>query len=97
MGLIQVLRPDVPEPPAPAFAPAPRRELPEAPVIGLIANGKPLARELLTVLAAELSAALGRECELTWLEKPAASAVISAEEATAMAVRAHIVISGLGD
>jgi hypothetical protein len=97
MGLIQVYRPDVPEPPAPAFALAPRRELPAAPVIGLIPNGKPLARELLAVLAQELSAAVGRACELTWLEKPAASAVISAEEATAMAVRAHIVISGLGD
>jgi hypothetical protein len=97
MGLIEILRPDVPDPPAPAFAPAPRRELPEAPVIGLIPNGKPLAKELLGVLAGELSAALGRPCTLTWLEKPAASAVISAEEATAMAVRAHIVISGLGD
>jgi hypothetical protein len=97
MSLIQVYRPDVPEPPAPQFALAPRRELPEAPVIGLIPNGKPLAKELLGVLARELSAALGRPCTLTWLEKPAASAVISAEEATAMAVRAHIVISGLGD
>jgi hypothetical protein len=72
---------------------AERRELPDRPVIGLIANGKPLAKELLGVLADEID---GR-AEIVWLEKPAASAVISAEEAKSMAVRAHVVISGLGD
>ena len=93
MGMIRVLRPDVTDSPPAAVALAPRRELPERPVIGLIPNGKPLARELLEILAHEIHP----RCEIEWLQKPAASAVISAEEAKVMAVRAHIVISGLGD
>jgi hypothetical protein len=97
MTTIQVLRPDVPEPLRPALTPAPRRALPDAAAIGLIANGKPLARELLAVLADEIARRLERRLEPIWLEKPSASAQIGAEEAGAMAVRAHIVISGLGD
>ena len=93
MGMIRVLRPDVTDAPPAAVALAPRRELPERPVIGLIPNGKPLARELLEILAHEIDPRF----EIVWLQKPAASAVISAEEAKVMAVRAHVVISGLGD
>ena len=91
--MIRVLRPDVTDAPPAAVALAARRELPERPVIGLIPNGKPLARELLEILAHEIDPRF----EIVWLQKPAASAVISAEEAKVMAVRAHIVISGLGD
>jgi hypothetical protein len=97
MTLIQVLRPDVTEPPKPAMTRAPRRALPATATIGLVPNGKPLARELLAVLADEIAQRLERRLELVWLEKPSASAQISAEEAGAMAVRAHIVITGLGD
>jgi hypothetical protein len=95
--MIRVLRPDVTEAPAPALEPAPRQALPEDPVIGLIANGKPLAKELLGILAGEIAANLGRRVETAWLEKPSAAYQISAEEADVMAVRAHIVITGLGD
>ena len=97
MGLIRVLRPDVADSPATALTLARRESLPEHPVIGLIANGKPLAKELLAVLAEEIAERLRTPVELAWLEKPAASYVISAEEANVMAVRAHVVISGLGD
>jgi hypothetical protein len=97
MGMIRVLRPDVTDAPPTAVRLAERRELPDRPVIGLIANGKPLAKELLAILADEVGTRLGRPVELEWLVKPAASAVISAEEAKVMAVRAHVVISGLGD
>jgi len=97
MTLIRVLRPDVPEPPRAAMNLAPRRELPDTATIGLIANGKPLARELLAVLADEIARRLERNLERVWLEKPSASSQISAEEAGSMAVRAHIVITGLGD
>jgi hypothetical protein len=97
VSLLRVLRPDVTEAPALALTLAPRRPLPEQPVIGLIANGKPLAKELLAVLAGEMAAQLGRRVEPAWLEKPSAAYQISAEEADVMAVRAHIVISGLGD
>jgi hypothetical protein len=87
----------VTEPPRAAIPPAPRRALADGATIGLIANGKPLARELLAVLADEIARRLGRKLETAWLEKPSASSQISAEEAGSMAVRAHIVITGLGD
>ncbi len=93
MTEIRVLRPDVADAPPAAVTLAERRALPERPVIGLIPNGKPLARELLEILAHEIDPRF----EIVWLQKPAASAVISAEEAKVMAVRAHVVISGLGD
>jgi hypothetical protein len=93
MTEIRVLRPDVTDAPPAAVTLAERRALPERPVIGLIPNGKPLARELLAILAHEIDPRF----EIVWLQKPAASAVISAEEAKVMAVRAHVVISGLGD
>jgi ethanolamine utilization microcompartment shell protein EutL len=95
--MIRVLRPDVTEAPAAALELPIRRALPEQPVIGLIANGKPLAKELLAILAGEIAANLGRRVELAWLEKPSAAYQISAEEADVMAVRAHIIITGLGD
>jgi hypothetical protein len=94
---ITVLRPDDPRPPAATVALAPRDPLPERPVIGVILNGKPLAKEMLDALVAELAERLGREVDVERLAKPSAAAVISAEEADAMAVRAHVVITGLGD
>jgi hypothetical protein len=94
---ITVLRPDEPAPAVATVALAARRPLPERPVIGLISNGKPLARELLDALALELGERLGRAVDLERLAKPSAAYVISAEEADVMAVRAHVVISGLGD
>jgi hypothetical protein len=97
MGKITVLRPDVPEPTPASVTLAARGELPERPTIGVISNGKPLAKELLDALVAELSAKLRREVDVERLAKPSAAYVISAEEADVMAVRAHMVISGLGD
>lgn len=97
MSRIVVLRPDEP---APALAPAelaPRVALPERPVIGVISNGKPFAREILDALVAEIGRRLGREVTAERLAKPSSSYVISAEQAGVMAVRAHVVISGLGD
>ena len=76
---------------------AERRSLPERPTIGLIANGKPLAKELLDALVAELEQRFQRTCDVERLAKPSAAYVISAEEADVMAVRAHVIISGLGD
>jgi len=94
---IVVLRPDVSAPAVASVALAPRSALPERPVIGVISNGKPLAKELLDALVAELRARLGRAVDVEHLAKPSAAYVISAEEADVMAVRAHVVISGLGD
>jgi hypothetical protein len=97
MGLIEILRPDEPDPVAASLELAPREPLPERPVIGLVANGKPLAKEILVALAHEIGRHLGREVELELLEKPSAAYQITAEQANVMAVRAHVVISGLGD
>jgi hypothetical protein len=97
MGKITVLRPDEPEPTHAAVTLAERQPLPQRPTIGLISNGKPLAKELLDALVAELEQRLQRTCDVERLAKPSAAYVISAEEADVMAVRAHVVISGLGD
>jgi hypothetical protein len=97
MAEIVVLRPDVAAPAVATVELAPRVALPERPVVGVISNGKPLAKELLDALVAELSARLGRTVDVEALQKPSAAYVISAEQADVMAVRAHVVISGLGD
>ena len=97
MSTITVLRPDLESPPAAAIELAPRAELPDRPVVGLVANGKPLARELLTVLAQELGARLGRELELDLFSKPSAAYPITDGEAKLLAARSHLVITGLGD
>lgn len=93
---IQVLRPDDPAPQPEPLRLAPRRPLPERPVVGLVANGKPLAAELLELLAAELRARHGN-LEVEILRKPSAAYAITAEQASDMAARAHIVITGVGD
>src|SRR4029453_10610226 len=46
MPKILFLRPDDPDPGVARGSPAPPPPLPERPVIGLISNGKPLAKEL---------------------------------------------------
>jgi hypothetical protein len=97
MAEITVLRPDEPAPPTASVPLAPRGALPERPVLGVISNGKPLAKELLDALVAEFALKLGRQVDVERLAKPSAAYVISAEEADVMAVRAHVVISGLGD
>jgi hypothetical protein len=97
MTTITVLRPDTSAPPAAAVELAARRELPERPVIGLVANGKPLANELLTVLAQELGRRVGRDLELELFSKPSAAYPITDDEATMLAARSHLVITGLGD
>ena len=97
MGKITVHTPDVPEPLHASVTLAERAPLPERPTIGVISNGKPLAKELLDALVAELSVRLHREFDIERLAKRSAAYVISAEQADVMAVRAHVVISGLGD
>ena len=97
MAEITVLRPDTTAPPVAAVALAPREALPARPVIGLVANGKPLAAELLTVLAEELAKRLGREVDIELLAKPSAAYPILDDEATQLAARSHLVIAGLGD
>ena len=97
MAEITVLRPDTDAPPVAAVTLAERGELPARPVIGLVVNGKPLARELLTILAEELGTRVGREVDLELLTKPGAGYPILDDQATQLAARSHLVIAGLGD
>ena len=94
---ITVLRPDQADPIVSNLELAPRGSLPERPVIGLISNGKPLAKEMLDALLAEIREHLDRDVEVEHLVKPSAAYVITAEQADVMAVRAHMIISGLAD
>ena len=97
MAQITVIRPDTEAPPASTVELAPRGELPERPVVGLIANGKPLAKEILTVLAQEVAKRLDRDVTLDLVAKPSAAYPIEDDEAKLLAARSHLVIAGLGD
>jgi hypothetical protein len=97
MSRISILRPDIVEPPRAALVLAPRTELPEQLVIGLVANGKPLATELLGALADELRKRLRRQVSTEIINKPSAGSPMTAVQADGMAARAHFVITGVGD
>lgn len=97
MTSITVLRPDQDPPPATTGELAVRGPLPAEPVAGVVVNGKPLARELLELVVDELGRRVGRTFKMEQVIKPSASAVLSAEQADVLAVRCHLVISGLGD
>jgi hypothetical protein len=97
MSQITVLRPSVDEPQASPIVLANRNALPRRPVIGLVANGKPLAAEFLEVLVDELRACIRREVLIERIAKPSAGLTMSAVEADSMAARAHMIITGVGD
>jgi hypothetical protein len=97
MAEIVVLRPDEPAAEPIPVAYAARRALPERPVIGLVSNGKPLAKEVLGLLADELAARLGRAVETELLVKPSAGMAMTDGEAALLAARAHVVFTGVGD
>ena len=96
MSRITVLRPvDATAPPA-TITLAARGGLPPRPVIGLVDNRKPHARELLELLAEELRARLG-DAEIVLVQKQSAGHPMAPEQASDMAARAHLVITGVGD
>jgi hypothetical protein len=97
MSQITVLRPDAAAPAVASVELAERRPLAERPVIALIANGKPGAKEILEALMLEMSERLQTEFEVIRVAKPSAAYVISVAEADEIAARAHMVVSGLGD
>lgn len=97
MTQITVLRPDEEAPGYSEVELAPRKELGERPTIGLVANGKPFAKELLGALASELGAHLGREVETVLIQKESAAKQLEDAEADELAAKADVVITGLGD
>jgi len=96
MSRITVLRPVDATPPPATVALAPRGKLPQRPVIGLVDNRKPHARELLELLAEELRLRFG-DAEVVLVRKPGAGHPLEPEQASDMAARAHMVITGVGD
>lgn len=96
MATITVYRPDVATEQAAPIPRAARGALPADPVLLLISNGKPRARELLERIGVELRTRMpvGR---VDVHAKPSAAKPIDADEARNMAARAHLVVSGLGD
>ena len=97
MAEITVLRPDQTAPPPQTVELAERTALPEHPVIGLVDNGKPHAKELLEALAAELRTRVGATGEVILLRKENVAYSITDDEARDMAARAHVVLTGVGD
>ena len=96
MSKITVIRPVDTTAPTTTVELAPRGALPAHPVIGLVDNRKPHARELLELLAEELRGRLGGG-EVVLVRKPGAGHPLEPEQASDMAARAHMVITGVGD
>ena len=94
---ITVLRPDQIEAPPARVSLAPRAELPDTPTIGLVANGKPFAAELLTMLAEEIERRTGRRLAVELVRKPSSTSPIPDDEATLLAARCHVIVAGIGD
>ena len=96
MSKITVFRPvDASEPPTTVVL-APRGGLPERPVIGIVDNRKPSARQILELLAEELGNRLGAY-DVVLMQKKGAGNPMPPEMASDMAARAHLVITGVGD
>lgn len=96
MAVITVLRPDEEPQPAARVDYATRRPVAPGARLILIENGKPRARDLMQLVAAELRARYPIAA-VEVFSKPAASKPIEPEEAKEMAARAHLVITGVGD
>jgi hypothetical protein len=97
MPAIQLVSPVLPEEPPPAgLHPAPRRPLGAATRLTLIDNGKPRARELLSLIAEGLKARSGL-ASVRIVSKGSASRVIDDAEVADIAATSDAVIAGLGD
>lgn len=100
MMTLTLLRPDweLDERGTGELLPAPRLRLPlvEPVVLGLVDNRKPNANRLMRLVGEEL----GTRIPISRVEvfsKPASSRPMEPEEATEMAARAHLVLTGVGD
>lgn len=96
MGLIRVHRPGADVASAVATELAPRRAVSEGARLALIDNSKPRALDLMSRIADRLRTRLPIG-EVEVYTKPTAGAPIDADVARMLAVRSHLVISGLGD
>lgn len=88
----------------PVVSPAPysytiarRRSIVDAPVIGLVGNGKPNAEEVLRGVADHLEHQLGITPEWITVAKPHASRVMPPDMVNLIARRCHFALVGVGD
>lgn len=96
MSRIRVHRPDMAPSDITPLAMAPRGELPDGARLMIIENRKPNARLLLQDIGERLRAFLPI-AEVEVHSKPSAAAPLDADVTRMLAVRSHLVISGLGD
>ena len=96
MTEIIVHRPDVRAQPASAVKYARRSTVPEGAVLTLIENGKPQARDLMQLIAAELRQRVPI-ARVDVFSKSSAGRPIDAEDAKVIAAGSHLVITGVGD
>lgn len=96
MTTITVLDPEYEAPGPDAVAMAPRSVPTEPVVITVIENSKPHAKELLGYVADGLRERLPVS-DVVVHSKAAAGKPLDADEAEMLAVRSHLVITGLGD
>ncbi len=96
MTRIRVHRPDVAPAATEALELASRRGRPDAPRLLLVDNGKPNAARLLSLIGERLRDLIG-VAEVELHTKPSAAAPLDADVTRMLAVRSHLVISGLGD
>lgn len=97
MSMVEIMVPElVDAPPPPGIHLAERRPLPEKACITLIDNGKPKAKELMSMIADGMRERLpiGR---IEIFSKGSASRVIDEEEVASIAASSDAVIAGLGD
>ena len=96
MTRIRVHRPDVERPEVEPLALASRGVLPAAARLTLVDNGKPNARGLLEAIGNRVAERIPLEA-VDVHTKPSAGAPLDADVTRMLAVRSHLVISGLGD
>ncbi|GIU93371.1 MAG: hypothetical protein KatS3mg011_2277 [Acidimicrobiia bacterium] len=96
MRQITVFVPVPGEAPARRLELALRRSLPANPVLTVVENGKPKARDLLIYIVEELSPRLpGVTLEV--YSKASAGKPLEGEEARRIAARSHLILTGVGD
>lgn len=96
MTTIRVYRPDLPEPEVAPLALAPRGGRREDLRLLIVDNAKPRGRALMTRMAERVAGRLG-VTDVDVHTKPSAGAPLDADVTRMLAVRSHLVISGLGD
>jgi len=96
MTRVLVHRPTPAAPPVDVAPMAPRGGQPDGARLLIVDNGKPRGKALMERIAARVTEQL-RVAEVEVITKVSAGKPLDADETRMLAVRSHLVISGLGD